>query len=129
MGAAFAVASSSFAAAGGNTVLTDGIDFAAGTINLDKGLQYFPNQLFLGNDVQPMPVDPDLAITSIASTEDGMIELIFTSEAGTSYAIEASDDLESDFVSVLEATGSATATTVTVPTDNLPRRFYRVRRP
>lgn len=124
---AFAVASSSFAAAGGNTVLADGIDFAAGRINLDKGLQYFPNQLFLGSDVEPKPVDPDLAITSIAHTDDGMIELIFISEAGTSYAVEANTDLESDFASILEATGTANTTTVTVPSDNLPKRFYRVR--
>ena len=74
-----------------------------------------------------MPVDPDFGITSIASTADGMIELIFTSEADTSYTIEASNDLESDFVSILEATGTANTTTVTVPSDNLPQRFYRVR--
>ena len=102
---------------------------SAGTINLDKGLQYFPNWLCQGTVVNRKPVDPDLAITSIARTEDGVVELVFASEAGTSYAIEASDDLESDFVSVLEATGSATSTTVTVPTDDVPRRFYRVRRP
>lgn len=126
-GGAFAVASASFAAGGGNTVLADGIDFAAGTINLAKGLQYFPNQLFLGSDVEPMPTDPDLTIASIARTADGMVELTFTSEAGTAYTVEANTDLESDFVSVSEVTGAATTTTVTVPSDNLPQRFYRVR--
>ena len=124
---AFAVASASFAAGGENTVLADGIDFASGTINLTKGLQYFPNQLFLGSDGGPTPVDPNLTIASITRSADGIIELTFTSQAGTAYTVEANDDLKRDFVSILEVTGTATTTTVPAPTDNLPQRFYRIR--
>jgi hypothetical protein len=126
-GAAFAVASTSFAAGGGNTALGDSIDFAAGTINVTKGLQYFPNQLFPGNDRGPTPVDPNLAIESVTLSADGMLEITFSSEANATYDIEASNDLERGFISILEVVGTATTTTATVPSDNLPERFYRVR--
>jgi hypothetical protein len=56
-----------------------------------------------------------------------MLEITFSSEANATYDIEASNDLERGFISILEVVGTTTATTVKVPSDNLPERFYRVR--
>ena len=128
-GGAFAVASTSFAAGGGNTALADGIDFASGSINFAKGLQYFPDQLFIGNGTEPNPGDSSLVITAVELSGADMVSLTFASTGGASYSIEASADLASAFVELAAASGAegAATTTIAVPRDGLAKRFFRVR--
>ena len=93
-GASFGIATGSFAAGGGNTALNDDVDFASGSINLEKGLQMFADTLFEPDG----PVDPeptgDFRIIAITRTDSG-VELNWASENGTSYNVDYSEDLGS----------------------------------
>ncbi|MBI4326067.1 MAG: delta-60 repeat domain-containing protein, partial [Chloroflexi bacterium] len=79
----------------------------------------------LNGDPEVIPVE--ITITEVAVDTGGAIRLTFTSQAGNSYALEASEDLAS-WLSV----GGATATGDTTELydssgQGLRQRFYRVR--
>ncbi len=92
--ASFGEASTSFAAGGGNTALANGVAFASGEINLQKGLQMFSDFVF-DPDAKPQPpVEPAvLEILTVAATDGGVV-LSWRSEEGADYDVEHSSDLQ-----------------------------------
>ncbi|MDB4541610.1 sulfatase-like hydrolase/transferase [Akkermansiaceae bacterium] len=68
-------------------------------------------------------------IRSIEATANGDVLLEWISIAGTSYRIEASDDLETGWTEVATVTGNAGFTTSYTHVDGMagfPRKFYRI---
>ena len=93
-GAAFGIGTVSFAAAGENTPLRNGVDFASGNIDLDHGLQMFIDQLFVPGD--PGPVDPPVRerfdIPSITRL-DGQVTIGWLAAQDVGYRVDFSTDL------------------------------------
>ncbi len=131
-GASFGASSTSFAAGGGNTALGNGVDFASGTINLDKGLQMFIDTLFTpGGPVDP-PTPEGFEILDAVRTANGL-EITWSSSAGTNYDVEFSTDLQS-WTKINEAViASAGASTAFEDTDagrtGGDEGYYRVTTP
>ncbi len=92
--ASFGVGSTSFAAGGGNTALNNGVDFRSGTINLERGLQYFTGKLFVPRSNGD--VDPPQALPSIEALvrTNAAVRMDVRGESGTGVDVEYSPDLE-----------------------------------
>ena len=95
-GGAFGGASASFAAGGENTVLDNGVEFASGTINLEKGLQMYPDRLFspVTTPVDPNPQPGTIEIVDAQRTANG-VEVRWTASNVAAVTVEFSSDLES----------------------------------
>jgi hypothetical protein len=94
--AAFGVGSNAFAAGGGNTSLTNGVDFRSGTIDLDSGLQFFADRFF-DPDGGGGPVDPEPASELVVlgiEKRGGAIQLQLGGDAGAAFVVEYSENLE-----------------------------------
>jgi len=86
--ASFGIGGTRFAATGVGSVAISGADFTSGTINLTKGLQYFP-QIPVIESIER----PPLRISSIHLNEANQVVLNWGAHPGTIYAIDRSNDL------------------------------------
>ncbi len=129
-GAAFGVASTAFAAGGGNTSLNNGVDFVSGQIDLDQGLQYFFDTLFNPNGgPDPEPVS-DLAIIDVRRTATA-VQLDIQGDAGADVSLEYSADLSGNWqtiqANIVLTNGAATVEDVDEARLALQTGFYRAR--
>ena len=125
-GASFGAASGSIAGTGTNGSLAGG-DFLSGTINLEKGLQFF-------GETVPEIVSIDrgggggFAITKLVRNPTNKeVSVTWPSSPGATYSIDSSTDL-TEWLEVQDGVESEGTETTFTQTDEESENYYRVRK-
>ena len=123
-GASFGTGTTSFAGTGSNTTLS-GVDFTSGTINLEKGLGIYTEQLPV---IASIDLGGGLGFAITNAVYDGTnVTLTWRSRAGVSYVLQASADLGVWFEVEDSIPSEGTETTYTdIPGAETDVLYYRV---